>query len=74
VRGTVFSVGARHIARVFIGASRGWYAAGLGTMTPEQVEASVDAACDLEEFSVPESLYDECRFIAEHLPGAPDSA
>ena len=66
--GRVFSVGAGHIARVFIGATRGWCAPGLTDMTPEQVEANLAASCDLGEFSIPESLYDECRYIAEHLP------
>ena len=66
--GLVFSVGAGHIARVFIGATRGWCAPGLTDMTPEQVEANLAVSCDLGEFSIPESLYDECRYIAEHLP------
>ena len=66
--GQVFSVGAGHIARVFIAATRGWCAPGLANMTPEQVEANLGAACDLGEFTVPESLYDECEYIAEHLP------
>lgn len=66
--GRVFSVGCGHLARVFVGESRGWYAPGLGDMTPEQVEANLDAVCDLAEFEVPESMNDECRFIAEGLP------
>lgn len=68
--GRVFSVGAGHISRVFVGASRGWYAPGLSDMTPEQVAASLDAACDLGQFTVPGSLYDECGHIAEHMPRA----
>jgi NAD(P)-dependent dehydrogenase (short-subunit alcohol dehydrogenase family) len=64
----IFSVGAGHIARVFIGASRGWYAPGLDSLTTEQVEANLDVACALTEFAVPESMNDELRFIVEHLP------
>jgi NAD(P)-dependent dehydrogenase (short-subunit alcohol dehydrogenase family) len=64
----VFSVGAGHVARVFVGTTRGWYAPGLADMTPEQVEAHLDVASDLGEFSVPDSMNDECRRIAEHLP------
>ena len=66
----VFSVGAGHVARVFIGATRGWYAPGLETPTPEQVEAALAAASELDEFTVPESMMDESRIIARHLPVA----
>jgi len=64
----IFSVGAGHVARVFIGATRGWYAPELETPTPEQVEAALAAATDLDEFAVPESMMDESRFISRHLP------
>ncbi len=64
----VFSVGAGHVARVFIGATRGWYAPGLETPTPEQVEAALAAASALDDFTVPESMMDESRFISLHLP------
>jgi len=64
----IFSVGAGHVARVFIGATRGWYAPGLETPTPEQVEAALAVATDLDEFAVPESMMDESRFIARQLP------
>ena len=42
----IFSVGAGHVARVFVAATRGWYAPDLGSSTPEEVEANLDAACD----------------------------
>jgi NAD(P)-dependent dehydrogenase (short-subunit alcohol dehydrogenase family) len=61
-------VGAGHVARVFIGTTRGWYASGLTDMIPAQVEAHLDAASGLGEFSVPDSMNDGCRRIAEHLP------
>jgi hypothetical protein len=64
----IFSVGCGHVARIVVAVSRGWYAPGLDGMTPEDVEASLDAACDLEEIAVPESMNGETRFIAEHLP------
>jgi NAD(P)-dependent dehydrogenase (short-subunit alcohol dehydrogenase family) len=64
----VFSVGAGHVARVFIGATRGWYGPDLRNPTPEQVEAALGAASDLDGYSVPESMYEECGFIAQHLP------
>jgi NAD(P)-dependent dehydrogenase (short-subunit alcohol dehydrogenase family) len=71
--GRIFSVGAGHVSRVFIGASRGWYSPGLGSFTPEQVEAALDEASDLDGFAVPDSAYDEFRFIKEHLPRTADS-
>ena len=64
----IFSVGAGHIARVFIGASRGWYTADQGNITAEQVAAVLEAACDITQFTVPESMNDESRYIAGHLP------
>jgi NAD(P)-dependent dehydrogenase (short-subunit alcohol dehydrogenase family) len=64
----IFSVGCGHIARVVIGASRGWYAPGLGGITPEQVEEHLDTVRDLAGFEVPESMNDEIRLIARHVP------
>jgi NAD(P)-dependent dehydrogenase (short-subunit alcohol dehydrogenase family) len=64
----IFSVGAGHIARVFIAAARGWYAPGVEPPTPEQVEEHLTAACDPADFVVPGSMIDEIRFIAAHLP------
>src|SRR5262245_12484043 len=66
----VFSVGCGHVARVFLGATRGWYAPGLAGYTPEDVEAALDTVCDLTEFAVPESMSAESRYIAQHLPVA----
>ena len=60
----IFSVGATHVARVFVGASRGWYAPADAALTPEAVEANLEAAQDLADFAVPEDSNDECRFIA----------
>jgi NAD(P)-dependent dehydrogenase (short-subunit alcohol dehydrogenase family) len=67
----VFSVGCGHVARVFLGATRGWYAPGLAGYTPEEVEANLDAVCDLTEFAVPESMSAESRYISQHLPDGP---
>jgi NAD(P)-dependent dehydrogenase (short-subunit alcohol dehydrogenase family) len=66
--GRIFSVGCGHIARVFVGASRGWYAPGLGGMTPENVEEHLGAAGDLTAFAVPDSSNDHVSFISEHMP------
>jgi NAD(P)-dependent dehydrogenase (short-subunit alcohol dehydrogenase family) len=66
----VFSVGCGHVARVFLGAARGWYAPRLTGFTPEDIEANLDAVCDLSEFAVPESMSAESRYISQHLPDA----
>ena len=66
----LFSVGAGHVARVFIGASRGWYSPGRAAFTAEDVEANLDAVCDLSEFAVPESMSAEARYISQYLPDA----
>ena len=64
----IFSVGCGRIARVAIAESRGWYAPGLGGITPEQVVEHLGEACDLADFGVPESIVDEANFISERLP------
>jgi len=64
----VFSVGCGHVARAFLGTTRGWYAPGLAGYTPEEVEANLDVVCDLTEFGVPESMSDESRYISSNLP------
>lgn len=64
----IFSVGAGHVARVFVAATRGWYASDLGSSTPEEVAANLDAASDLADFETPGSINDELRFVADHMP------
>jgi hypothetical protein len=64
----VFSIGAGRVASVFVGTNVGWFTPGLADMTPEQVAESFDTVRDLTEFSVPENLYDELHYIAEHMP------
>jgi hypothetical protein len=68
-----FSVGAGHISRVFIGTTEGWYAPGLTDITPEAIAESFDRVTDLTEFAVPESLFDELRYIADRLPNIDDT-
>ena len=72
--GRVFSVGAGHVSRVFIGATRGWYAPTGRDITPEQVEAGLADACDLNDFSIPGTAFDEARTITAHMPAPEASA
>lgn len=64
----IFSVGAGHVARVFIGAAHGWYATGTAAMTPESVAVNIDAALDRSDYAIPGSMNDEARVISRHLP------
>jgi NAD(P)-dependent dehydrogenase (short-subunit alcohol dehydrogenase family) len=66
--GRIFSVGAGHVARVFVGMTRGWYAADLRDMTPERIEASLEQIDDVDGFSSPGSMNDATRIIAAHRP------
>ena len=63
----ILSVGAGHVARVFVAVTRGWYAPDLGSSTPEEVAANLHAASDLADFGTPGSMNDETRFIAERV-------
>ena len=67
---TVFSVGCSHVARVFVGATAGWYSPDPTAMTPEDVAANLATACDLTGFGIPDSMNDASRFVAQHLPEA----
>jgi NAD(P)-dependent dehydrogenase (short-subunit alcohol dehydrogenase family) len=64
----IFSIGAGHAARVFMGVTRGWFAPGLRSSTPEEVAEVWDAVCDISGFGEPESMNDEARFIASNMP------
>ena len=63
----VFSVGAGHVARVFVAATRGWHAPDPNASTPEEVAVHLEEACDLTEFAIPESMNDASRFVARRL-------
>ena len=64
----IFSVGASHVARVFVGAGRGWYTPDAAPASPEDVRAHIAAASVLTGFDVPESMNDASRFVARNLP------
>jgi NAD(P)-dependent dehydrogenase (short-subunit alcohol dehydrogenase family) len=64
----IFSVGFGHVGRVFVGASRGWYAPDLTCSTPEEVAANLAVASDPVGFGIPHSATEELRFISENLP------
>jgi NAD(P)-dependent dehydrogenase (short-subunit alcohol dehydrogenase family) len=63
----IFSVGCGHVARVVIGTTGGWYAPGLGGITPEDVDEHLAAACDLADLEIPESMIEEIRSISKRV-------
>lgn len=67
----IFSVGCSHVARVFVGATPGWYAPETTSHSPEQVAEHLAEALDLTGFAVPDSMNDASRFVAHHLPDPP---
>jgi NAD(P)-dependent dehydrogenase (short-subunit alcohol dehydrogenase family) len=64
----VLSVGASHVARVFVGATPGWYAPDPVHHTPEDVAAHLAEIVDLEGYAVPESMNDASRVVGRGLP------
>lgn len=69
--GQVFSVGCGHVSRIFVGATRGWYASGAGG-TPEDVAANLGTVCELDGFDVPVSMNDEAATIAQRIGEVPE--
>ena len=64
----VLSVGGGHVSKVFIGVTPGWYAADMARSTPEDFAANLDVVSDLAGFATPQSVFDEFRVIAQHMP------
>lgn len=62
----VYSVGCGHVGRVFVGATRGWFAPGLTCSTPEEVAAHLHAVEDTNGFTIPSSAADELRHMDVH--------
>jgi NAD(P)-dependent dehydrogenase (short-subunit alcohol dehydrogenase family) len=55
----VFSVGGGRVARVFIGATPGWFAGKGKDFTAEDVALHLDEILDTEGFTIPRSVVDE---------------
>jgi NAD(P)-dependent dehydrogenase (short-subunit alcohol dehydrogenase family) len=76
VTGRAFSVGAGHVAEVFVGVARGWHASDQA-LTPEAIAAHLDSIGDRTHFSVPQSMDESTRtigalvsqFVAPHEEG-----
>jgi NAD(P)-dependent dehydrogenase (short-subunit alcohol dehydrogenase family) len=72
VSGRAFSVGAGHVAEVFVGLARGW--STDDELTPERIASQLDAICDRTHSTVPGSMNEATRAIgAVVLPSVPPS-
>ncbi|MCB1016493.1 MAG: SDR family NAD(P)-dependent oxidoreductase [Acidimicrobiales bacterium] len=68
VTGEVYTAGAGRFARLFLGSTPGWAAAGGSSATPEDVAAHWDAINDEAGYTVPADLLAWSRTFLDHLP------
>jgi hypothetical protein len=66
VTGEIFSVGGGQIARIFVGLTEGVFRKDRG-LTPEEIDASLEAIMDTTDFSIPKTLEDEwVKMLRQH--------
>jgi NAD(P)-dependent dehydrogenase (short-subunit alcohol dehydrogenase family) len=65
----VFSVGGGRVARVFIGATQGWFAGKETAFSPEDVAGAWDRVMDTDGFIVPTNAGDETALLMQALQG-----
>ena len=65
----LFSVGGGRYARVFVGLVKGWNAGPDASVSAEDIASNLDAIRDQAGYTVPASIADEMRIIAEGLQG-----
>jgi len=63
----LFSVGGGRYARVFIGMAPGWNAGADAVVSAEDIAANLDTIREQSGYTVPESIGDEMKIIAESL-------
>jgi NAD(P)-dependent dehydrogenase (short-subunit alcohol dehydrogenase family) len=67
VNGQAYEAGAGHYARVFVAVSDGWLCAAGETPTAEDIAAHLGEIDDTSSFSLPWSVHEQMRAIAEQL-------
>ncbi len=67
--GEVFSVAGGTVSRMFVGLTQGWFKHPdrEGEITPEEVEAHLEAIRSEEGYLVPASNQDEIQKVAQQL-------
>jgi NAD(P)-dependent dehydrogenase (short-subunit alcohol dehydrogenase family) len=63
-----FSVGAGHVAEVFVAATRGWNPPGNTIASPEAVTDQLEVISDRSAFIAPTSIVEESHYIAANRP------
>ena len=63
----IFDVGGGRYARIFVGMAKGWVAPKDSVPSPEDIFENMDRIRELEGYSVPETIIDETKAIAEAL-------
>lgn len=63
----IFDVGGGHYARVFVGMCDGWTAPAGARPSAEDVLGNIDLIRDRKNYSIPESIADELKIVAEAL-------
>jgi NAD(P)-dependent dehydrogenase (short-subunit alcohol dehydrogenase family) len=63
----LFSVGGGRYARVFVGLATGWNAGPAASVSAEDIAANLDAIREQSGYTVPTSIGDEMKVIAEGL-------
>ncbi len=65
----IFDVGGGRYARIFIGLAKGWTAPKGAAPSVEAIRDNIDAIRDTEGYSIPTSIADEMKAIAESMKG-----
>ena len=65
----IFDVGGGRYARIFIGLAQGWTAPKGTAPSVEAIADNIDAIRDTEGYSIPTSIADEMKAIAESMKG-----
>lgn len=64
----ILTVGGGRVGRIFLGVTPGWYG-GAEPVSPDDISASIDEICRLDDFIVPDSGADEVTLIQRALSG-----
>jgi NAD(P)-dependent dehydrogenase (short-subunit alcohol dehydrogenase family) len=63
----IFDVGGGRYARIFIGMAKGWVAPKGKKPTADDISDQIDVIRDVENYTIPQSIADETKAIAEAL-------
>jgi hypothetical protein len=63
----IFDVGGGRYARIFVGMNKGWTAPKGGVPSAEDIFDHIDVIRDQKGYTVPDSIADETRAVAEAI-------